>query len=366
MLQMLGRISSSVPALFRSSAQELQYSPEVFDSKPTKSGTLVRLTYDMILEMEARRPGFIAKLVDYEVVAPYPTDGSLHDELKRRFGHTNSRRMVFAIMDDKDAPEGHIAEPLSIIYGAVSGRLARTLREIISGIFGNQNGDTASTITCYSAINMAHKDTGRRKELSKGIGARQVEEARKVIKEHFPSIIEMATLSPLIGFDKWLQSEATEADIAALTESLSEAKKPVSLDALRAARAAGGVEMSDPKVLEATKRAIAVFVMRMKQGRDGNPGFVDNAAGLHVPVGADIAEILVDDPADPRVRYYYSMNDRVLAANAKRYEKDGVITVAPEFRKYLSKAMATKVQIAKGTMFRGADYRAAAKTYLGL
>ncbi len=322
-----------VPALFRRTAQDIQFTPEIFDSKQTPSGTLVRLTYDMVLELEQRRPGFIAKLVDYEVVAPYPTNGHLHDELKRRFGHTNPDRIVFAIMDDKNAPPGHTPEPLSIIYGAFGDKLADSLDEITSGRLGRKKGASPSAITFYSAINMAHKDTDeRRVKLSAGIGGRQVEEARKWLKEKCPSLTTAATLSPLIGFEKWLQETVDDAEVAALTKTLTQTRRGITLDELREARRIGGSALLHPKVMAATARAIAVFVMRTKPGRDGKPVPQDLAFRLHAGNGGKVAAALLADPTDPRMRYYYPMNDDLLTANATRFKETGMPTVLTGFR----------------------------------
>lgn len=333
-----------LPSLFRRTAQNIQFTTAVFDSKPTPSGTLVRLTYDMVLELEARKPGFIAKLTEYEVVAPYPTDSSLHDELKRRFGHTNPDRIVFAIMDDKDAPEGHTAEPLSIIYGAFGHKLADSLAEITSEQLRRKNGAVPTAITFYSAINMAHKDTDERRiKLSAGIGGRQVEEARRWLKEKCPGLTTAATLSPLIGFERWLQDTTDERDLEALTKTLNQMFRKISLQELREARRIGGKALFNRKVIGGTARAIAVYVMRTKPGRDGKPVPQDLAFRLHAGNGGKVAKVLLADPVDPRMRYYYPMNDAMLEANAERFKKTGMPTVLTEFKNLMHGADADRV-----------------------
>lgn len=350
-VNLLGRLPSAVYliAFFRKTAQEVEFSLDQFIEKPTQSGTLVRLTYDMIKD----QPGLIAKLVEYEVVAPYPQNGDVHDkngelhaELKRRFGHTNSDRIVFAIMDDKDAPPGHVPQPLSIMYGAFGDRLANTLSEITSLELGRTQGGLPLAVSFYSAINLSYKDEGRRKKLSAGIGAKQVEETRAWLKEKTPSLIDLGTLSPLIGYEEWLQTKATPADVAELDGALAGAAQPISLAALRQARLEGGAGLYHPAIKEATKRSIAVFLMRTQE-KSGKNVPVDQAFGLHVSRGAVVFEVLVDDPADPRVRYYYPMDDAVLAGNAQRFAQSGVATVSAAFKNLLAPEMAKKVQVAQ-------------------
>ena len=333
MLSMLSWMSlSHMPALFRRTAQDIEFTPDMFDAKPTSSGTLVRLTYGDVLRLEERRPGFIAKLVDYEVVAPYPANGHLHDELKRRFGHTNQDRIVFAILDDKGMPETHIGEPLSIIYGAFGHKLGDSLAEITSEQLGRRKGYAPTAITFYSAINMAHKDADERRiKLSAGIGGRQVEEARRWLKEKCKSLKIAATLSPLIGFEQWLQDTTDENELAALTKSLSQMVRKISLEDLRSARRDGGKALLNRRVLGGTARAIAVFVMRTKPGKDGKPVPQDLAFRLHAGNGGNVAAALLADPADPRMRYYYPMNDELLAVHAERFRETGMPTVLSPF-----------------------------------
>ncbi|MBY0428821.1 MAG: malonyl-CoA decarboxylase family protein [Alphaproteobacteria bacterium] len=336
--------SSFVPSVFRLTADAIEFSTHIFKSKPTHSGTLVRLTYDMVKKLDMQYPGFIDKLMAAEIVAPYPKDPALIDaELQKRFGVTHQDRCVFAILDDKGHPNKTPNEPLSIIYAAFGhDGLANTLKEILDGSYGRKDGKLPKAVTFYSAINLAFNDADEiRKKLSRGIGGRQVEETRSWLKEHCSSWLKKAgTLSPLIGYEKWLLTTTNETELKDLRDTLAQASNPITLEQLRNAITVRGAALASPEVLEASERAIAYFVMRTKEGKDGKSSLMDNACGLHVGNGGVPAKVLLGDPEDPRMRYEYSLDDGILASIKNNFVTKGIISVSSEFRNLLTDQIA--------------------------
>lgn len=342
--------SSLVPSMFRFTAEAIEFSTNIFKYKTTQSGTLVRLTYEMIKKLDeqdrstADHPGFIDRLMAAEIVAPYPKDPALIDaELQKRFGVTHPDRCVFAILDDKGYPNKSPNEPLSIIYAAFGhDGLADTLKEILDGSYGRKNGKLPKAVTFYSAINLAFNDSDSiRKLLSKGIGGRQVEETRSWLKEHCSSWLKKAgTLSPLIGYEKWVLTTTNETELKDLRDTLAQANNPITLEQLRDAVTTRGSALARPEVLEASERAIAYFVMRTKEGKDGKPSLIDLACGLHVGNGGVPAKVLLGDPEDPRMRYEYSLDDGILARIKNNFVTKGIISVSSEFRNLLTNQIA--------------------------
>jgi len=353
---MLGSIARYVPSpayfmpiLFRQTAEAVEFTADIFKSKPTHSGTLTRLTYGQIKNMDSQYPGFIDRLMAAEVVAPYPKHPDLgiqmelvDRELQKRFGATNPDRCVFAILDDKGHPHKTPNEPLSIIYGAFGhDGLADSLKEILDGSYGRRGGKLPQAITFYSAINLAFNDADAiRKSLSRGIGGRQVEETRFWLKEQCPWLKTAGTLSPVLGYEDWLQKTTDAAELKGLEEALAAASNPITLEALRAARTERGAVLSTPEVIEATERSIAYFVLRTKAGRDGNPSPMDNAFGLHVGNGAIPTKVLLADPEDPRMRYVYPMDDSALSGAKQDFVSQGIIRVSAGFRTLISDGLA--------------------------
>ena len=346
--------SSFVPSMFRLTAEAIEFTTSIFKSKPTQSGTLVRLTYDMVKDLDKQYPGFIDRLMAAEIVAPYPKDPALVDaELQKRFGVTHPDRCVFAILDDKGHPQKTPNEPLSIIYAAFGhDRLADTLKEILDGSYARIKGKLPKAVTFYSAINLAFNDSDSvRKLLSKGIGGRQVEETRSWLKEHCSSWLKKAgTLSPLIGYEKWLLTTTNETELKDLRDTLAQSTNPITLEQLRHAVTVRGAALSTPDVLAASERAIAYFVMRTKEGKEGKISLIDNACGLHVGNGGVPAKVLLGDPEDPRMRYEYSLDDSILADIKNSFLGKGIISVSDGFRNLLSDqiAAARNVQAVTG------------------
>ena len=267
----------------------------------------------------------LEKLVAYEAVHEITSWQDLRNRL-------DSDRRCYALFHPR-MPE----EPLAFVEVALVRGMAGSIQALLDETAPEMDPNEADAAIFYSISN-TQKGL---KQIS--FGDYLIKRVVQKLSREFPRIKTFATLSPIPGFRKWLES-LPEEDLDAVfsVEDRAVLPAPTENHGLKQAVAelldkSGWAD--DSAVSAALERPLTVLATRylVSKREDGQP--LDPVARFHLRNGARLERLnwLGDTSANGMaasaglmVNYRYLVND--IEANHEAYMKDGRIVLGPEMR----------------------------------
>ncbi len=252
----------------------------------------------------------LEKLIEYEAV--HQIAG--WDDLRRRLA---GDRRCFAFFHP--ALPG---EPLIFVEVALTHGLPGEIASLIDSPPSDQV-TSADTAVFYSISNCQPGLAGI------SFGNLLIKQVVDAISSELPKVTTFATLSPVPGFRRWIDTALRNASVPALTAA--ERTLLAKIEWLPS-------ELARPDVKHALRRLCAHFLVNVKQ----NGQVPDPVARFHLRNGAsidrinaaaDLSEKGIRQSAGTMVNYLYGADD--IVANHEGFAHDGRIALSPSIRKLL-------------------------------
>jgi malonyl-CoA decarboxylase len=270
----------------------------------------------------------LEKLIAYEAVHEIRDWADLRNRL-------DSDRRCFALFHPR-MPD----EPLAFVEVALTGEMAASVQRLLDESAPEDDPKDAKAAIFYSITNTQRGLQGI------SFGEYLIKQVVGHLSHELPQIETFATLSPLPGFRKWLDT-APEATIDALVED-AERKALTRLSGQENVRAAFQVLLArsgwpdDPAVSGALQGPLRRLAGRYLLARRDNGAPIDPVARFHLKNGArlerinwkgDVSAKGLRQAAGIMVNYRYDLDD--IEANHETYMREGRIVLGSDAQRLL-------------------------------